>query len=158
MYFTKKDDAIKVLSVLTDVERIGYTYTSGGYSGSKIIGKLDSYEKIELSEEKWFSKELYATVQEEKDNNDRRLQQYKNAQAEYDDAYKLRIDIVKGVMAAVHDAQDEEYKKQRYTAEYMKYLKLADNNAEIALNFLKNAHCEVEEIEGFVDSLRKLEV
>jgi hypothetical protein len=158
MYFPKKEDAIKVLSVLTDVERVSSKYTSGGYSGDRIIAPLDSYEKIELNEEKWFSKELYATVQEEKGNNDRRLKQYTDAQKEYDDTYKLRIDIVKNVMDAIHEAQDEEYKKQKYTREYIKYLKLSEGNKDIALNFLENAHCEVVEIEGFIDSLKDLEV
>ena len=42
-------------------------------------------------------------------------------------------------MDSIHYAQDEEYKKQKYRAEYKRYLSLSEGDRNIALNFLRNA-------------------
>lgn len=153
MYFLKHEEAMKVLSVILESEKYSYNW-SGNH---KRLIKLPDYEQAKLATEKFFSIEMFASIQEEKANCDRKLKQYEDDKKEYDEVYKLRTDIIKNVMNAVEDAQYAARKKVKYEAEYMKYLILAENDKNIALNFLKNAHSDVDEIEGFTDYLLGLE-
>ena len=152
MLFTNREEALSVLSLLLTSNMVDYSYSNN----SKRIIPLIDYKKPELKMEKYFSTEMYALIQEEKDSYDRILKQYQERQKNYDEAYKLRIDIVKNITEAISCAQEEQYKKQKYTGEYKRYLKLSDNNKDIALNFLRNAHYEIDDIDGFVDSLKNI--
>ena len=152
MLFTNKEEAISVLGLLLNSNMVNYSYSNG----FKRIIPLDDYYKPELKMEKYFSTEMYALIQEEKDSYDRILKQYQERQKDYDEAYKLRINIVKDITEAISCAQEEQYKKQKYTGEYKRYLKLSDNNKDIALNFLRNAHTDIDDIDGFVDSLKNI--
>ncbi len=150
--FTNKEEALAVLGLLLSSNLVSSSYNNG----SKRIVPLESYYKPELKIEKYFSEEMYVSIQEEKANYDRITKQYQDRKKEYDEAYKLRISIVKDITENIGYAQEQEHKKQKYTNEYKRYLKLSDNNKYIALNFLRNAHDEIDDIDGFVDSLKNI--
>jgi hypothetical protein len=151
-HFLKQEDALKVLEAINSAQRTGYEWTNS----VKRAVALKSYEQPQIETTRIFSDTLFSSIQNEKAVSDRIMKEYTNKEKEYSDVYQERTSIAKEVHEAIDVAHDENYKKQKYTAEYNRYLVLANNDSTIAINFLKNAHPQIMDIAGFVEYLEQL--
>jgi hypothetical protein len=113
----------------------------------------DDYYYPKIENKKVMSLEMYNRVKTEKEAADAKTKEYEALKKEYDGTVSKRQKQVKYVWDIVRDYRDEQYKKDRYKAEFDRYMKLADNNHNIAWNFLKNAHDDAEDLEGLFEEL-----
>jgi hypothetical protein len=118
----------------------------------------DDYNYPKIKKEKVFSSELYNKIKSEKDAADTEIKAYEARKREYDNIVEKQKAHIAHVENIIDDVWSEKYAIDRYTAEFERYLSLADGNRSIAWNFLKNAHCEVGEVAGLFETLVPPEV
>jgi hypothetical protein len=113
----------------------------------------DDYNYPKIKKEKVMSAELYNKIKTEKEASDALMKAYESQKREYDNVLNLQKQHTEHVRNIVDNVWEEKYTKDRYKTEFDRYMKLADNNCSIAWNFLKNAHSDVEDIEGLFEEL-----
>lgn len=115
--------------------------------------KLDryDYDKIgTISSESYYKKETVDNIEENVKANNKLKKQYENEFADYQEAY----DSAKNIREDIYNAYEVACVKQRnmilMKSKFSDYLKLANQDQEIAMNFLKKAYTIDSEIETFI--------
>ena len=119
-----------------------------GYSyDKKTLKKTDKSPVMETK--KYFSNSVWASIKKEQDKYDRLKSEYNSAKSDFDSVSRNRREIVDKINKAVCQVRDDRGKILDYAHRYIKYLTLANSDRDVAMNFLLNAHPEVEEIDNF---------
>lgn len=115
--------------------------------------KLDryDYDKIgTISAESYYQRETVDNIEENVKANNKLKKQYENEFADYQEAY----DSAKNIREDIYNAYEVACAKQRnmflMKSKFSDYLKLANQDQEIAMNFLKKAYTIDSEIETFI--------
>lgn len=131
---------------------INTAYNQKDYS-IKYLKPLDDYATDNLgkvSEEQFFKAETERKISEDKQLNKDIEQAYQVELAEYNEAYERRKEIESVIYGAFHEVNTKYADMERLKAKYEQYLLLAEDNAETAMKFLKNAYTVSYQAEYYV--------
>lgn len=143
--FSDYATAEKVQKVLLDAmnSRVKLTYDYGVCGGDfKYLSQLDSYERAEvnISPMRVLSNAKYQEEKARLSNYSEEKKKYEEMKKSWDTFQKERERISGWIMDKFSDAQCLESKLSSIFYNYKRYLDLADQNKEIAMNFLRNSH------------------
>lgn len=94
-----------------------------------------SYPKIETAV--YHSPEQWDRIKDDHSKFSVKKSEWENLKKTYDNALKERAGVTKKVFDLIQDARDRSYNRDRLRAEFARYLELAEDNRQIALNFLE---------------------
>ena len=151
-YFLTPEEAGRVLEILQSVA----AYVKYGWAedaGLKRVSDADFYSpKVEVK--KFYSQAKLAEITKDLEENKRALAAYEKEKERYDRILKDRTKVADRVTAVINEVVETEKDRQFYEAEFNRYLILANNNKEVAMNFLLKTYCDVEH--EFRDLITKL--
>ena len=141
-YFLNPEEAGRVLEVLQSTA----AYVKDGWgedAGLKRVSDADFYSpKVEAK--KFYSQTKLAEITKDLEENKRVLAAYEKEKERYDRILKDRTKVADRVTAVINEVVETEEDRQFYEAEFNRYLVLANNNKEVAMNFLLKTYCDVE--------------
>lgn len=139
------EEASLIMETLTKCQ-LWDTNSKGSYPNYiNVLSPLSDYNKPKIETKQVYTPETYDVIRTDHEAYSAAKTRYDEAKKLYDNAYKEREDIAKDVWARVNEAHDEAGHVQFLKNEFNRYLELAQNNKQIAMNFLKKAH-EVPEV------------
>lgn len=154
-----------IVSDMKHASRLLETITSGtifksDYSGDynrkylKPLKQADyNYPKIE--QESYYSPELYDELKRREKAHKEQYGAWKQLEKQYDEALEARQSIASEVFKAINEARDYYFEIERIRSQFERYLVLAENNRQIAMNFLEKV-ANLEPYEGLRDELLQL--
>jgi hypothetical protein len=143
--FKTAEEAGRVLEFLQAFTLYKTEYIHGSGLTKRLIPTNDySKPKVEIVEV--FSPEHWDKVKSDHVKYESENSKYEADMKEYNNACSGRSDIAEGVWEVVNNARNEQRNKERLTAEFNRYLGLADGNTTIAMRFLVKAHQVPEEL------------
>jgi hypothetical protein len=149
--FEDINDANKVISMRILHEK--YDYLGAGYDY-----KWAEPRELSVTPKKLYKREDIQAAAVE-------LTRYKELKARYDNEQKEYLTFVEStqkyrekVMTAVNAAIDFFYNKEKVNTDFAKFIKLAENDTNIALNFLNSAYKDYLEEEYYLEAVGELVV
>ncbi len=147
--FIKREDAKKVMNALAALEDKrtlveikymggpGYEMTIRPPSGTPEVSMLQVY-----------SPERVHQIKDRLDAYNKENEKYKKAQKEYDELTAKRYEIEREIREELEELQEEVRAELQMKSVFVKYLKLADGDIEVAKRFLKDAYQVPENIDA----------
>ena len=109
-------------------------------------------QDFNISTEEVYSKEKYLKVQETLNTYAKLRNQYSKDKDNYEKVYSKAIEVTQDFIDKLEEARELiSHRKKLSSKYYLDYLPLADNNSEIAMNFLKKAYTVSEEDEAYIN-------
>lgn len=152
--FGSLDDAKKVLECLNSCKSLGHLESKNSEQYFDLGTRRDYYgknEPLEINTTQVYSKEKYLEVQDTLVQYKNLREQYKKDKEHYEEIYNKAIEATEEFCEAINNAKSIMYHRENLASKYYcDYLPLADNNSEIAMNFLKKAYTVSEEDEQYI--------
>lgn len=152
--FGSLEDAKKVLECLNSCNSFGHIESKNSEQYFDLGTRRDYYGEncpLEINTTQVYSKEKYLEVQDTLVQYKKLREQYKKDQEQYENIYNKAIEVTEEFCEALSNAQNIMYHRKTLANKYYcDYLPLADNNSEIAMNFLKKAYTVSEEDEQYI--------
>lgn len=134
--FMNEVEAVKVIGLLKSCALIDTT----GWGSNERVYPMSEYNQPKLEVRSVYSEQLYKSIESDLKAFEEQTRIYNDLTNEYDKIDKQRKEIEDEIFDKVADLQKEEAKKSLYKEMFTRYLELAGNNKQIALNFLDNAY------------------
>lgn len=150
--FTNYEDAKRVLDLLMNCKSLGYqTYNSScGYD--KMYFQSGSKGNLSINTTIVYSKEKYLEMQTQMSIFQNLKKQYEKDKKEYDINQSLAIKVTEEFMEKLNDAKNKIERRQLLcTKFYNDYLPIAENNYDVAMNFLKKAYEISKDDENYIN-------
>lgn len=150
--FTNYEDAKRVLDLLMNCKSLGYqTYNSScGYD--KMYFQSGSKGNLSINTTIVYSKEKYLEMQTQMSVFQNLKKQYEKDKKEYDINQSLAIKVTEEFMEKLNDAKNKIERRQLLcTKFYNDYLPIAENNYDVAMNFLKKAYEISKDDENYIN-------
>lgn len=156
--FTSLVDASQVMQAIGAAALYRISYPGGGNYTDKVLQPVNPsnyyYPKIETHAV--FSQEYWEKVKVSKQINEQANQTYESALEEYNSKLSRRQAVVDDITELVELTHQEARQQDALITEFYRYLKLAEGNPSIALNFLISAHVNIEDdFPDLIQSLRE---
>ena len=151
-YFLKPEEASRILEVIQSAD----TYIKDGWNDDAQLKKIKDgdYNSPKVEVRKFYSQTKLSEIKNELEENKRAIKTYEMEKKSYDRILENRNKVVARVTAVIHEVVENNSHRQFYEAEFNRYLKLAEDNREVAMNFLLKTYCDVEH--EFADLITKL--
>lgn len=152
--FGSLDEAKKVLECLNSCSSFGHIESKNSEQYFDLGTRRDYFGKnqpLEINTTQVYSKEKYLEVQDTLVQYKNLREQYKKDKEHYEEIYNKAIEATEEFCEAINNAKSIMYHRENLASKYYRdYLPLADNNSEIAMNFLKKAYTVSEEDEQYI--------
>jgi len=141
-YFLTSEEAGKVLEVIQSAD----TYIKDGWNDDAQLKKIKDgdYCCPKIETRKFYSSQKLSEIKNELEENKQLIVAYENKKHNYDDILEKRKKVADKVCSIIDEVTEDQAKQQLYSEEFNRYLKLANNNQEVAMNFLLKAYREIE--------------
>jgi hypothetical protein len=146
------EEATRILEAVDGCEIYESVYVSS-LSYEKMIKPVSSPAGI--TTKKFYSPEYWDKIKNIQTVYTEAKKIYDSKSEEYSSASQLRSNISAEVWGIVHAFQEEENQIKRYTAEFNRYLELAEGNRSIAMNFLTKAYPKITDFPDLIEELKK---
>jgi len=153
-FFLKEhDEAVELLDILNSFDL--FTKDYGSNELIKITKEDYRYPKLEVSEA--YSPEYYSKIKAEKEHYEKIKEVYKSDTKIYEEAKAEIRKIEEEVLYKVDEAKQIIREVNNIKQLFNRYLKLADGDRAIAINFLKSVY-DISQYEGLEEELINQEV
>lgn len=151
--FESLEEAKTIVDALKRCKTLGHTeYKTDKYF--ELGTPRDYYNKptdFNITTEEVYSKEKYLEVQETLNTYNNLRKQYDKDKKAYEEIYSKAIEVTQTFIDKLNEAREiVNHRKDVSDKYYLDYLPLANNNEEIAMNFLKKAYTVSEEDELYI--------
>lgn len=136
MIFQNREDALRISELIGQYQRIKTVYVSG-YSNE--VGEFYVGDAPDIRQDEYYSKEQWAVVGTLVEAHQQATKDYKAAKEDYDSCFRAREEVRAEVLSAIRAARQSVYDRNTMCELYTRYLKLAANDPDVALRFLKEA-------------------
>lgn len=152
--FTDIDEAKEVVEMLKHCKTIGlYRYGSkyNYFTKGSELSYLGEHCDITLESEEVFSEEMEKSIRNKYDDNKQQMENYEAKLAIYNKLLASQEEATGDFYNALDEARKTIERRENLKYQFQNtYLKLAEGNQEIALNFLKKAYEVSEEDEKYI--------
>ena len=141
-YFLTSEEASRVLEVLQSAD----TYIKEGWNDDAQLKKIKDgdYYCPKIETRKFYSQQKLGDIKNELEEDKQLIVAYENKKKNYDAIFEKRKKVADRVCSIINEIKEDQEKQQLYSDEFNRYLKLANNNQEVAMNFLLKAYREIE--------------
>lgn len=157
--FSSLEEAKHVADVVRECKSLGHiSHKDGGNifepgTETEWNGKRKDFS---ITTDEAYSKKRFSEVQETLSTYAKLREQYDKDKKAYDSLYSKAIEVTEEFMERLNNARERIKKRKRLAEKYwLDYMPLAENNSEIAMNFLKKAYIVNEEDEAYVKNHEK---
>ena len=150
-HFKSEAHARKVMDLIRSLNPMGLNYVSTQAKSYERVISGPAYMPDSIDTIRVFSPERMAKVKADIELAAEAKEQYEEDKKKYDDIVRRRGDVEQPILAAVKRANAAIRQRKSYLEEFKRYLALAENNAQIATNFLRAAHPDA------IDVIRELD-
>ncbi len=140
IYFLTFEDAAAFVAAMRKGEETSYEWKVG--SEYKYLKELNSY-RTDIKEVGVFSKEKYLQVKDQLTLDTQAQENYKQMKKEYEECLENSAWIREEVNGRVQEVWDRHNRLEDLRRQFTTYLKLAEGNTDIAINFLTKAYGEL---------------
>lgn len=155
--FTDYEEAKRVMDVIKGCKSIGYNNYNSSCGYEKKYFQPGIKGNISITTEVVYSKEKFLEMQSQMSILNNLKKQYEQDKKEYDENQSLAIEVTSEFMTKLNDAKNTiERRNLLCTKFYNDYLPIAENNHDVAMNFLKKAYTISEDDEKYINE-HKLE-
>jgi hypothetical protein len=150
--FTNYEDAKRVLDLLMNCKSLGYQAYNSSCGYDKMYFQSGSRGTLSISTTIVYSKEKYLEMQTQMSVLQNLKKQYEKDKKEYDTNQSLAIKVTEEFMEKLNDAKNKIERRQLLcTKFYNDYLPIAENNYDVAMNFLKKAYEISKDDENYIN-------
>lgn len=143
--FQNKEDAEEVFSLVITKTIVYDDYQSSNIRTIRVINS-DNYNYPQLKHEVNYSKELYEKIKPEVKTYEERKEAWKKVKKNYEDISELRDTLADDIHQVIVKQENTNFQYTQMENKFERYLKLAENDINIALNFLNSAFPEYKEL------------
>lgn len=142
LYFESMKDAQKVLNLLETMPLLKPTYAPGGNYSYLMAAQMepDDYSWPKIEQEMYFSEERWMKVKKSIASQEEAKKTYEDAKKEYDRIEESRQTIRDEITERITAYQNYLCRRDQAHELYQRYLRLAENDAKIAGNFMSHAN------------------
>lgn len=159
--FTDVKEATEVVEMLKKCKTIGlYKYGSkyNYFSKGSELSYNGEHNDITLESQEVFSEELERSIRNKYDDNKQQMENYEVELNNYNKLLARQDEATEAFYTALDEARKIVAYRENLKRQFQDtYLPLADNNSEIAMNFLKKAYTVSEEDEQYILNNSKTE-
>lgn len=157
MVFTNMEEAIKVMEAINKCSSVGtvkYNYGCKYYEkGFKNYDNTEAHVSVQSSI--MFDEKTAKSNNNLREVNKDKLNQYERIKNIYDNSIQKRDSATEDFYTKLRLAKNTmAHRKKLASLYFYEYLPLAENNAEMAMNFLKKAYTVSEEDKTFIEGLK----
>lgn len=150
--FTDYEEAKRVLDVINGCKSIGYNDYNSSCGYEKKCFQPGIKGDLSITTTVVYSKEKFLEMQSQMSILNNLKKQYEKDKKEYDANQSLAIKVTEEFMTRLNDAKNKiERRNLLCTKFYNDYLPIAENNWEVAMNFLKKAYDISEDDEEYIN-------
>lgn len=136
-----QQEANRIIALVAELKLVRTNYLGRGYDTHYISGE----ERMpQLDIKRVFSKEMFDDIGDKLEEQKDLQSEYNRKKNEYDSADRNRRDILKRVNETLKEVKERFAKKDYLRLEWARYIDLAEGNAEIAYNFMKKVHTDLD--------------
>jgi len=158
IYFEKRETAEEISKILrsnfSTLREKTYDYSvDSEYEYDKPISSRYGFNNagvIIVEELSVYSFELYTQIKGKLEYNKQLKNVYDKDKKEYDKENDIALDIVNNIYDKINEVKKEQQEKEKMLERYQEYLKLAEQNQDIAWTFLKKAYSISTDIEDYI--------
>lgn len=155
IYFEDVNEAIAIIDTLLKCKTLGHIeqkdYKDTYFDLGTPLNYWKNHEPIEVSTKNCYSKEKYKESEETLLIYNKLCKQYEKDKEEYDKTFRKASEITEDFINKLEDAKKAIYRRKELTYKYWRdYLKLAENNHNIAMDFMKKAYVISEDDELYI--------
>lgn len=142
LYFESMKDAQKVLNLLKTMPLLKTTYAPGSNYSTLIVSPLEpnDYNWPKIEQEMHFSEERWGEVKKAVASQEEAKKAYEEAKKEYDRIEESRQTIRDEITERITAFQNYLFRRDQAHELFQRYLRLAENDAKIAGNFMSHAN------------------
>jgi hypothetical protein len=129
------EEANKILAFLDTFTLIHREYYGSNYCIKSVTA--DSYYAPKVTKTPTFTKEVLDSSKDMIKRNTQILAEWENHNTEYENAVTARKDVIEELEDLIENARNNFYKRESLRNKFQRYLTLAKDDRQIALNFLK---------------------
>lgn len=157
--FSSLEEAKHVADVVRECKTVGHiSHKNGGniFEPGTETEWNGNHKDFSITTEEAYSKKRFSEVQETLATYAKLREQYGKDKKDYERIYSKAIEVTEEFIERLNDARETIKKRNRLAEKYwLDYMPLADNNRDIAMNFLKKAYTVSDEDEAYVKNHEK---
>lgn len=143
-YFSNKEDADRVATLVNSLPRLEPNYLTGHYAGPR--GLQPTEDTVKLVSERFWSAPHYAAHRAVLEVFTRQDAEYKTAKTEYDNAHKLYKSHSESVWSRVKGARERRAYDENIRSTFAEYTALANGDEQVAFQFMLKRDWKVEDL------------
>jgi|GEM_PF-4691845 hypothetical protein len=139
--------ALALFDLVSNMELVDVEY--GRDFGYKFVTELKSYNKPEVSTDKYYTEEFYNQIADDVKKHEDAVKQYEMLMEDFEANQERRNEVADSILEVVYAVRKKESKRLSLEHQFNRYLELAGNDRETALRFLFDAHPEAKAYKQF---------